>query len=62
MDRKKVSISLLLPEAMDEQIKKLAADTHRSKSGYIRQILRRYLRYLETKENLTADPVDWDIQ
>lgn len=61
MDRKKVSISFLLPEDMDERIKKLASDTHRSKSGYIRQILRRYLRYLDAKKDPGADPIDWDI-
>ena len=38
-------VSVLLPIELYEEIEKLAEYTQRSKSAYIRQVLRIYLRY-----------------
>ena len=62
MEAKKVSVSVLLPEAMNQRIEEQAKKTHRTKSGYIRLILWRYMEYLDAKKNPRAKPVDWDIQ
>ena len=62
MEAKKVSVSVLLPDAMNQRIEGLAKKTHRTKSGYIRLILWRYMEYLDAKANPRAKPVDWDIQ
>ena len=61
MGTKKVPISLLLPEHINEKLKELAKASHRTRSAYIRQILRRYMQYVETRDNPEAKPVDWDI-
>ena len=61
MRTKKVSVSVLLPETVNEKIKEFAARSGRTRSAYIRQILRRYIRYMETKEDADATAVDWEI-
>ena len=62
MGKRLVASSIWLPKEMNEAVKKLAAESNRSKSAYIRQILQRYLQYLETKKDPKVRPVDWDIQ
>ena len=61
MRTKKVSVSVLLPEMVNEKIKEFAARSGRTRSAYIRQILRRYIRYMETKDDADATAVDWEI-
>ena len=61
MRTKKVSVSVLLPETINEKIKEFAARSGRTRSAYIRQILRRYIRYMETKDDAVATAVDWEI-
>lgn len=61
MRTKKVSVSVLLPETINEKIKEFAARSGRTRSAYIRQILRRYIRYMETKDDADATAVDWEI-
>ena len=61
MRTKKVSVSVLLPETVNEKIKEFAARSGRTRSAYIRQILRRYIRYMETKDDADATAVDWGI-
>ena len=61
MGRKKVPVNVLLPEEMNEKIKNLATEVRRSRSAYIRQILRRYLQYVETRDDPSAEKVDWDF-
>ena len=41
----KKTVSVLMPEELYLELRALAAETHRSVPGYIRQILKRYLRY-----------------
>ena len=60
MRTKKVSVSVLLPETVNEKIKEFAARSGRTRSAYIRQILRRYIRYMETKDDADATAVDWE--
>ena len=61
MRTKKVSVSVLLPETVNEKIKEFAARSGRTRSAYIREILRRYIRYMETKDDADATAVDWEI-
>ena len=61
MRTKKVSVSVLLPEMVNEKIKEFAARSGRTRSACIRQILRRYIRYMETKDDADATAVDWEI-
>ena len=61
MREKKVPVSVLLPEHVDNCIKELAKESGRTKSAYIRQILRRYKEYIETRDDLEAKPINWDI-
>ena len=61
MRTKKVSVSVLLSETVNEKIKEFAARSGRTRSAYIRQILRRYIRYMETKDDADATAVDWEI-
>ena len=61
MRTKKVSVSVLLPKTVNEKIKEFAARSGRTRSAYIRQILRRYIRYMETKDDADATAVDWEI-
>ena len=61
MRTKKVSVSVLLSETVNEKIKEFATRSGRTRSAYIRQILRRYIRYMETKDNSDATAVDWEI-
>ena len=61
MRTKKVSVSVLLPETVNEKIKEFAARSGRTRSAYIRQTLRRYIRYMETKDDADATAVDWEI-
>ena len=51
-------VSVLLPIELYEEIEKLAEYTQRSKSAYIRQVLRIYLRYYaEHAEEADRDPL-----
>ena len=51
-------VSVLLPLALYEEIEKLTEYTQRSKSAYIRQVLRIYLRYYaEHAEEAESDPL-----
>ncbi len=60
MREKKVCVSVPLPEQMNERLKKLAKDSGRTKAAYIRQILRRYMKYLDAWDDPDADPADWE--
>ena len=51
MNRKKVTVSIVLPEEIDEKLRRLAWESHRTRSAYIRQILRKYVQYMETKDD-----------
>lgn len=59
---KKVRFSLLLPENIDAKIRRLAEDSGRTRSAYVRQILRRYIKYMETKDTPEGVDVDWEIK
>ena len=61
MRREKVSISILVPRELKEQLTALAAESGRTRAAYIRQILRRYLQYLETKDDPDGPKVNWKI-
>ena len=61
MSGEKVSVSVVLTEEINEKLKELARRSRRSKSAYIRQILRRYIQYVETRDDPSAEKVDWDI-
>ena len=61
MRREKVSISVLVPRELREKLTALAAESGRTRAGYIRQILRRYLQYVETKDDPDGPRVDWEI-
>ena len=51
-------VSVLLPIELYEEIEKLTEYTQRSKSAYIRQVLRIYLRYYaEHAEEAESDPL-----
>lgn len=62
MQENKVTVSVLLPEAINEKLKTLAAANGRTKSAYIRQILRRYLHYLEAKSDAEKAEMDWEVR
>ena len=59
MNKKKKSIAILVPEELYTQLKSLAAENERTMSGYIRQILKRYIRHL--KENSTSIDDWWQV-
>ena len=61
MPSEKVSISLLVRKEEDQRLRALAALCGRTKSAYIRQIIRRYFRYLDTWDSPEGPAVDWDI-
>ena len=61
MNRKKVTVSIVLPEEIDEKLRRLAWESHRTRSAYIRQILRKYVQYMETKDDPHAKPMNWAI-
>ena len=61
MSGEKVSVSVVLTKEINEKLKELARRSRRSKSAYIRQILRRYIQYVETRDEPSAEKVDWDI-
>ena len=61
MCRKKVTVSIVLTEEISEKLTVLARRSGRSRSAYIRQVLRRYIQYVETKDTPNAKKVDWDI-
>ena len=61
MRRERVSISVLVPRELREKLTALAAESGRTRAGYIRQILRRYLQYVETKDDPGGPRVDWEI-
>ena len=62
MRERKVQVSVALPEHVDSCITAMAEKAGLRKSAYIRQILRRYVQYVETRDDPTAPPVDWDIE
>ena len=62
MTEKKVPVGVLLPEYVNEKLKVMAEKTHRTKSAYIRQILRRYVEYLEKKEDPKKKFRGWDSE
>ena len=62
MRKNKISVSIMLPEEVKDKLKALAMSSGRSKSAYIRQILRRYIQYVETKDTPNAEKVKWDIE
>lgn len=61
MTEKKVQGGILAPEHINETLKIMAGKTHRTKSAYIRQILRRYVECLEKKEEPGKRFREWDI-
>ena len=61
MNGEKISVSVVLTKEINEKLKELAQRSRRSKSAYIRQILRRYIQYVETRDDPSAEKVDWDI-
>ncbi len=61
MKEKSIPVHLTLPEHVYERIDRLAAETGRSKCRYIRQIVRRYLEYLDKLDQPDASPVNWRI-
>lgn len=61
MNRKKVPVSVMLPEEIDQKLRRLAWESHRTRSAYICQILRKYVQYMETKDNPHAKPMNWAI-
>ena len=46
----KKTVSILLPMDLYEEIVRLARETHRTIPGYIRQIIRKYLRHIQEQE------------
>ena len=61
MRKNKISVSITLTEEVNDKLKALAKSSGRSRSAYIRQILRRYIQYVETKDSPRAQPVNWDL-
>ena len=59
--RPKSTVTILMPDDLKEQLTAQAAKHGRTRAAYIRQILRRYLQYLETKDDPDAPQVDWEI-
>ena len=59
--RPKSTITILLPEELKAQLTALAAAGSYNRSAYVRQILRRYVQYVETRNNPDGPAVDWDI-
>ena len=62
MKERPVPAYLSLPESLYQRIDQLARENGRSKCKYIRQIIRRYLRYLDRREDPDAPPVQWEIE
>ena len=61
MCEKKIQVSVMLPIGLNEKLKTLAVATTRTKSAYIRQILRRYLQYLQCQDPDERAAFDWQI-
>ena len=61
MHGKKVAVSVLLTEEMAEKVGRLAKESHRSRSAYMRQVLRKYIQCMETKDDPEAEPVNWEM-
>ena len=59
--RPKSTVTILMPDDLKEQLTALAAESGRTRAAYIRQILRRYLQYLETKDDPGGPRVNWEI-
>lgn len=59
--RPKSTITILMPEELKAQLTALAAASSYNRSAYVRQILRRYVQYVETRNNPDGPEVDWDI-
>ena len=59
--RPKSAVTILMPDELKEQLTVLAAESGRTRAAYIRQILRRYLQYLETKDDPGGPKVNWEI-
>ena len=61
MKQKPIPVYLTLPEPIYQQVDQLAREHKRSKCRYIRQIIRRYLEYLDKADKPDAPPVNWKI-
>ena len=61
MKSKSIPVYLTLTEQAYERIDRLSVEAGRSKCRYIRQIIRRYLEYLDKLDQPGAEPVDWRI-
>lgn len=59
--RPKSTVTILMPDDLKEQLTAQAAKHGRTRAAYIRQILRRYLQYLETRDDPDGPQVDWEI-
>ena len=60
MRRKKKAVTVLMPEELCALLTSLTRDRG-TRSAYIRQILRRYIRYMETRDDPDAGGFDWEI-
>ena len=61
MRRNKKTVTVLMPQELWDALTKFAQDRGRTRSACIRQILRRYLRYMETRDDPDAGEMDWEI-
>ena len=61
MRRNKKPVTVLMPQELRDALTKFAQDSGRTRSAYIRQILRRYIRYMETRDDPDAGEMDWEI-
>ena len=61
MREKAIPVYLSLPEHVNERIDQLAEETGRSTCKYIRQIIRKYLKYLDQADQTDAPPLDWRV-
>ena len=61
MRRNKKTVTVLMPQELWDALTKFAQDRCRTRSACIRQILRRYLRYMETRDDPDAGEMDWEI-
>lgn len=61
MERKMVPVYLKLPEEMSKRIDQLAKEGGYSRCAYVRQIVRRYLVYLDHQDDPMERPIDWTV-
>ena len=62
MREKKVPVCVSLPKEISEKLTELARETHRTRSAYIRQVLRRYIKYVETCDDPDAPSIEWKVE